>query len=438
MSKFSRRGRDADDWRTVTGVRTRTWSEDKVPQQARTLIGGVDDEVLGIAVEIHNRVADPRTGQPYAPNNYQQSVVKAFASTWTAAQEDSTAASMALDEAYLDRAGAAARCADEALDLVAEAGTILDQAVEAPSGAQLSRRQVANEHRADAELARRREADGDYRHRQRAISRWVILFGAIVYGLVDLLLLYVPILNLGAIEDRGDLIRWLIAVILSVAQAFFLDLVLREHQEADRDCTDLRNAIRDYNRDVRQGTDVVPPSKADIEFADGRLWRAKFLLVVLAGITGVLAAVRIAILVRETNFSVAEAALFGSALGLVLGLLVVVLGRLVCRGNALGDQLRIGGEIIEDTRRLEQEAIAEVTRARDAATAELDAAKAAKARGDDKRLLVASRYWEGMQLAETWLGVAPPLPRALRSIPVVEEANQRVDAPMDVKPLRLA
>jgi len=74
--------------------------------------------------------------------------------------------------------------------------------------------------------------------------------GAAVYGLVDLVLLYVPTLNLGAIQDRRDLIRWLIALILSVAQAFLLKLALREHlgRQAAACAVQARRVGRHYRR----------------------------------------------------------------------------------------------------------------------------------------------------------------------------------------------
>jgi len=433
VSKSTGRGRDDDIPSPTRGVRDRVWRYGTVPRQAEPLIatGKVSDDVLAIAVEVHNRVADPRTGEAYAKKNYERSVEQAFEGAWTAAQEDSTEASLPIDQAYLERARASGETADEAAARTADVDTLLNQIVEAPSGAQLSRRQVADEHRTDYQLARRREGEGDNRHRQRIVPRWVILVGAAVYGLVDLVLLYVPILNLGAIQDRGDLIRWLIALILSVAQAFLLELMLREHQEAERDCTDLRNAVRDHDRDIYQGSAVPPPNETDIETADTRLRRAQYKLAALAGITAVLAAVRIAILVRDAGRPVAEAALFGGAVGIVLGLLVLVLGRVLCRGNALGDRLRIGGEIVAETEELLQQRVADVTQARDDAKAELDSAKAAKARGEEVRRSIASLYWEGMQLAAIWLDVGrpPTLEEGsvrTRPLSIVKEADRRV------------
>lgn len=428
MNRSIRRGRDGDIPLPACGVRKRVWRPGTVPRPARPLVaaGQGPDDVLAIAVEVHNKVADPETGEAYAKKNYRDSVTQAFEGAWTAAQEDSTTAALPIDQCYLERAHASGKTADEAVAIMAETDTIHDQKVEAPSGAQLSRRQVAEEHRADDELARRREAEGDNRHRQRPIPRWIVMAGAAVYGLVDLVLLYVPILNLGAIEDRGDLIRWMIAVILSVAQAFFLELVLREHQQAERDCTDLRNAVRDHNRDLYRGNAVSPPDDTDIKTADGRLRRAQYKLAALAGITSVLAAVRIAILVREAERPVAEAALFGAAVGIVLGLLVLVLGRMLCCGNALGDRLRIGGEIMAETERLVKQGIDDVTDARDDAKAGLDSATAAKARGDEVRQSISGVYLEGMQLAAIWLDVGrPPTPVRARPLPIVEEADRQ-------------
>lgn len=433
MIRSTRRGRDEDIPLPAGGVRKRVWRPAAVPQQARPLVaaGQIPDDVLTIAVEVHNKVVDPATGEAYAKKNYRNSVTQAFEGAWTAAQGDSTTAARPIDEYYLERARASSETANEAVAIMAEADTIRDQVVEAPSGAQLSRRQVAEEHRADDELARRREAEGDNRHRDRAIRRWIVAVGAAVYGLVDLALLYVPILNLGAIEDRGDAIRWIIALILSGAQAALLEFVLREHREAERDCTDLRNAVRDHNRDLYRGNAVPPPDGTDIKTADSRLRRAQYKLAALAGITGVLAAVRIAILIREADRPVAEAALFGAAIGIVLGLLVLVLGRVLCRGNALGDRLRIGGKIVAETEQLVTQGVADVRDARDDAKAGLDSATAAKARGDEVRRSIAGVYLEGMQLAAIWLDVGrPPIPEEgsvpARTLAIVAEADRRV------------
>lgn len=413
------------------GVRPRVWHHDAIPPPGRPLVNSISGEILGIAIEVHNDVADPQTGKPHAPNNVNQSVAVAVDVAWTAAQEDAQRAARPIDDAFVARAATAAHLGGEALALMAETDAIPHQMVEAPSRAQLSRRQVAHEHRADDELARRHEAEGDHRHRQREVPRWVVVVGAVVYGLVDLLLLYVPVLNLGEISDTGDVVRWGVAIVLSMAQAILLELALNAYRQAEREGTDLRNAVRDRNHDVtadRRAADVDP---VDIAEADARLVRAQYWLVSLAGITGVLTAFRIAILVREALRPNVEAALFGAAIGLVLGLLVLVLGRALCRGNALGDRLTAGGEVIAETDELVENGLAEVRDTRSRIDACLTAARKARGRGDEVRYSIVAAYKQGIERALIWLevpeftdsGVHAVTPR---EIPVVRDGELHV------------
>lgn len=417
------------------GVRPRVWHHDAVPPQGRPLVnsGRISAETLGIAVEVHNDVADPHTGQPHAPKHLDRSVAVAVEVAWTAAQEDAQRAARPIDDAFVARAATAAGLADDALAQMAETDAIAHQMVEAPSGAQLSRQQVAQEHRADDELARRHEAEGSHRHRQREVPRWVVVVGAVVYGLVDLLLLYVPVLNLGGISDAGDVVRWGVALVLSMAQAILLELALNGYRQAEREAIDLRDAVRDRNHAVKVERIAADVDPVDIAGADDRLVRAQNWLVLLAGVTAVLAAFRIAVLVREAQRPIAESALFGAAIGLVLGLLVWVLGRTLCRGNALGDRLAAGGEVIAETDELVENGLADVRDLRTQIDAWLAAARKARGRGDEVRYAIVAAYKQGIDRALIWLDVPGPAGSGVhdvtqREIPVVRDGERHVTA----------
>jgi hypothetical protein len=112
----------------------------------------------------------------------------------------------------------------------------------------------------------------------------------------------------------------------------------------------------------------------------------------------------------------------------VLGVLLLVLGVQMCRGNALGDRLRAGGALVEETDQLVQAGVAAVAAAYAEGTAALDLATAHRARGDEARTAVARLHWEAVQHAALLLGVdRPPIPRDdegfARPLPVLADAD---------------
>ena len=405
---------------------------DRMPEPARSLVGLVAPDVLSIAVEIYNTAADPRTGEPRRPDTHAAACDQAFEAAWTSAQEDCAVAADRSDAEYLAAADSALAAAHEALDLTEQADAVLDRTVPAPGGAQLTRRRVAEQHLADERLARARADDGDSRHLQAPIGRPIVALGAGVYGLLDLFLLYFPILNLSfTVDEPGDVLRWLIGLVLAVGQALALEQALQRYRSAERAGTDLRDSFGDFNRSVDRQPEA-PPALTDLDAADQRFRRAQRFLLTMAVITAVLAAWRIAVLTRDAGLSVPDGALFGSGIGLTLGMLVLLLGAQLCRGNALGDRLDQGAAVVEETdriRRADAEAAAEVRRT---GLDALEEARKQRAGGDEIRAAVVGAYWDGMQRAAVWLGVGrPPAPgqdgQRIRPLPVLIDAADRVD-----------
>ena len=386
---------------------------DRIPRKAQALRGLVPPDVLVIAVEIHNTVADPRTGDPYGSGDHSRQCEQAFRAAWTSAQEDAAATALPHDEAYREAAGVALAATTDAAQIAARTDGVADRAVVGPSGATVTRGEAAATHRADAALARARERRGNLRHGQRAIGRGVIIAGTVVYGLLDLFLLYVPILNLDFVVDTvGDLLRWTIGLVLAAAQALALDQALARHAHAERVATDLRDGIDDFNAVAHQQVGTTPPTPADLETADRQLRWAQHVLAAVAGLTAVMAAWRVASLARQGDLTVAEGALFGGAVGLVLGLLLLVLGAQLCRGNALGDRLRAGSVIVEETDHMRLSGFEAVAAAYADGSAALDLAAEHRARGDEARTAVARTHWDAVQRAAVLLGVdRPPVPR---------------------------
>ena len=322
---------------------------DRIPRRAQALRGLVPPDVLAIAVEIHNTVADPRTGDPYSSGDHSSQCEQAFRAAWTSAQEDAAVTALPHDEAYRHAAGVALAAATDAVEIAARTdGLVIGQWWDP------GHHRHAWRGRSDPSGGRGARPDPGAQRRSPTwaycVGRSVILAGTVVYGLLDLFLLYVPILNLDFdVDSVGDLLRWTIGLVLAAAQALALDQSLARHAHAERVATDLRDGIDDFNAVAHHQLGTTPPTPADLESADRQLRWAQHVLATVAGLTAVMAAWRVAALARQGGLTVAEGALFGGAVGLVLGLLLLVLGAQLCRGNALGDRLGTGAEIVEET-----------------------------------------------------------------------------------------
>jgi hypothetical protein len=191
---------------------------------------------------------------------------------------------------------------------------------------------------------------------------------------------------------------------------------------------DLRAAVDDFNAVTHRQTDTTPPTQADLRTADLQLRWAQHALATVASLTAVMAAWRVAALARQGGLTVAEGALFGGAVGLLLGLLLLVLGAQLCRGNELGDRLATGAEIVEETDHLEQSGAEAVAAAYADGRAALDLAAEHRARGDEARTAMARLHWDADQRAAMLLGVdRPPVPRddygVVRPLPLREDAD---------------
>ena len=77
------------------------------------------------------------------------------------------------------------------------------------------------------------------------------------------------------------------------------------------------------------------------------------------------------VLGKRAGLTIFEAALFGTIVGLILGVLVVLMARLYCRGNLLGDRLRAEREAMDELNEKIQFARDEVASERENALAAL-------------------------------------------------------------------
>lgn len=377
-------------------------------EQAKHTWGLVPADVLAIAVLVQNSVVDYKTGKSHDPERKGEMAAAAIDAAFVNAEDEAADESASSDRRYRALAAQANASADAAVGATLEADKVLEQEVMTSVGTP-TRRMVAKDHAEHLELAKLRADAGDTRHTQDSLGRWVILTCAIVYGLLDLILLFRPLLNLGTISEAGDLANWLIAIVLSGAMAVALDQVLKYHQTTERAATDRRDALLDHNRRVRLASATTEaPDLQEVAAADRRLLVMQYLLVGQAIITAILAAVRITFLARDEGRSIVESTLFGAAVGLVLGILIIVLGRTLCRGNQLGDQLDAEGEIVDETRELRDNGVKEARRLRDEARDHLDEAKAARAESWGIRQTVYAKYLKGVKQASVWLDVDRP------------------------------
>jgi len=415
-------------------LRQRKIGIEYLPRRARPTAHLADLDVLLIASDIHLRVVDPTTEQPWDADRREALVGNSFAVEVTSCHQEAVELSTPEDEValhWVNRAEAASQAAKHAID---DARRIPDDNTEDVNGAAVTARAVAAEHDTDRSLAAEREVTGDYRHTERPIENAWIVVAAAVFAVLDLLLLWRPVLGLSFTGSAGMVLKWCLAVFFSIGQALFVENVLRRYRERERDSNDRRAAVQDRNRVVRRavlGQSLPPePDLKDVADADQRFVDAMYWLLLASALLGLIGAVRVAILSRGSGQSVAEATLFGAVVGLILGGLVLLVGFLSCRGNQLGTRLRSGARLIVDVDRRIAAACAEALAAADVARHDLSMAAAARSRADETRVWVVSAYWQAMLMASGWLGLdAPPTQNPSltvdRTLPVRDEAERK-------------
>lgn len=422
-----------------------------IPRPALPLWPSLDEQVAIRAALIYNMVIDPDTEAPWADpwTGERQEVAllapAAFASVVAMGQKEAVTLSTDEDREYLDLVKETDRDADAARAAIEDTDKIRDDLVEFPVGSQRTGREAITRHQADQRLAEDREQDGDSRHRQRMIDRLWIVLAAIFLAALDVLLLWRPLLNLGALDSAGVLYKWVLALAFAGAQAYFIDLAVHRYRERHREAFELRDAMKDHRRGVERGfvnrdrTALARPAPPveDVHAADGELRGAFHWLVMTAVLVGAIGVVRVAFLSRGTGQSIAEATLFGAVVGIVLGGLVLLLGSVACRGNRLGDRLQAGAAVVAEIGSRILEGERRIADNRDAARIELTAAEDARARASDTRAWVIGEYRQAVLLATGWLGLDEPsvelvAPRKLEIADAAERQVQEVTAKLEV------
>lgn len=422
-------------------LKERHIAQETIPSQAATLTGQISQQVLAIAVLIHNMVINPFTRQPWTPDqSVEDGARTAFAEGLAMCQEEAVTISLPGDEASLQRANDAECDVDLAGHSIEQTMQILDDNVDYPPGSQCRARQAINEHQADRNLSLERERDGDVRHQQRAIERgWTVIAALVLSGL-EVLLLWKPVLGLSAVAFADDLVKWCLALGFAAAQTLAIDFTVHRFREREREATDRHDAVNDFNRIVRQGPhreDLAaaaqsPPDLDKVREADAALTRAHQLLGLVAGGVGLVAIIRVAFLVREIGRSILEATVFAAFVGLLLGALVYLLGLIACRGNRLGDRLRAGAEVVADIDNRILEGTNRVAHARDSARLNLIAAAEARTWAEETREWVVDQYRQALLLAARLLGLPQP-PVALselvvsRELKVADATSKKID-----------
>jgi hypothetical protein len=429
---------DDDAATPVRRLRERNLAAEDVPPQARAVWPSLDVQVATIGVLIHNTVVNPATGDPWHGTRVADSAPAAFAQGVAMAQEEAITLSGLEDRQYLDHVNEADEQADLADATCKESDHILDDTVPFPPGTRSTARSAVAQHAADRELAAEREKDGDSRHSKQRIDRTGIAAAATALAAVDIMLLWRPLLNLGALDSAQSLYKWTLAVAFALAQALFIDLAVRRYQERERAARERRDAVSDANRAAGRGwaaghrsAIIRPaPSPTEIDAAHRDLHIAyQWLLLTSAGV-GLIGVLRVVFLSRASGQTILEATGFGSFVGLVLGALVLLLGELACRGNALGDRLRAGAETVAAVESQIQEGHRRVEEHRDEARRLLTVATTYMARARDTREWVIGQYWQALLLAARWLGMsAPPVEHSELVIPrelaIAETATAR-------------
>ena len=176
----------------------------------------------------YNRVADPQTGRPWSgadnPADLEKAARPAFAQTVTMLQEDAVGASIPFDLVALEAAERASSRTTEAESARERTGRIQDDVVEYPPGASATVREAMADYAADRDLGAQRRHEGDSRHEVVPVARHWVVLAAVLLAILDVALLWRPLLGLGAVDDAGALYKWALAVGFAGLQAFFIDL----------------------------------------------------------------------------------------------------------------------------------------------------------------------------------------------------------------------
>lgn len=379
-----------------------------LPPQALAAAGMNDEGVFAAAVELYVNVIDPRTGVPYHDQALPDVAEGATRIAASKCRGLATRFSSGCEERATELEAEAKSHLVEAVDNIESCTRIWDEPITGPDGEITTGRRIKESQQRDELLAKERSAEGDSRHTERLWEGAWRLIAASLLGLLDVLLLWKPLLNLSLDGDSGNVFRWAIGFGLAGLQVLGIELSSRAYVRAERTSADRRGALGDFNRPLRSGfVDVrrQAPELGEIVDADARMSHAYRWLVAVAAFIGVIGGVRVAFLARRAQLESYEAALFGVIIGLILGGLVVQIARLYCRGNLLGDRLQAERDAITELDDRIQEAHGVVTECRENAAAAVDSADACVDRAGKIRRMTVDDYQVAVRLAWTWFGL---------------------------------
>ncbi|GAA3853311.1 hypothetical protein GCM10022243_18620 [Saccharothrix violaceirubra] len=427
MTKKSRHGGTEAPPRPESLLPVGTVYDGELPDRLRRAYGTTDIGVWSVAFDAYNNVVDIGTGKPWADGDVDDLAIGALEQTAAQCQKWAADRTEDQDREALRTYEEAAASAAGALDWIEHTDTVLDEVVDGTEGATTARRLISD-HERDQVLATQREADGDTRHRKHRIEHVWVVIAAFVLALLDVFLLWKPLLGLGFQGSSDMLLKWVIGTAFAVGQALFIERALHVYTQAERDDVDRRDAVRDYNRELRRGAlNPQDPGLDGVAEADRKLRTACRWLLAAALCTAVVAAVRVALLAGATGLPAVEGAVFASVVGLVLGGLVVLLGMAGARGNLLGDRLRWGRSVVAEVDGRVQEGRDKVAERREEARRHLLRADLIAAEATGRRHDIIAGYHQAMLLACSWSGADRKVLRRLeiepRSLPVADHSK---------------
>jgi hypothetical protein len=381
---------------------------DDLPPQAPAALSTTDKGVWSTAVNLYKNAIDLRTGKAYNDRplaDVAEGSVRLAASACHSLAIDYTSASERQIETLEVRA---ATHLASAIDHIEHTDVIMTEPLVGPDGEIIDAQILQALHRKDERLARERSAEGDSRHTEQTwASGWRILASTLL-GLLDVLLLWKPLLNLSFESSSGSVFRWAIGGGLAALQVLGIEWSARVYVAAERLSVDRRGAIGDYNRPLKTGRVVgnaPPPERDALVEADQRTAHAYRGLVLIAAFIAIIGGVRVAVLARRAALTNWEAALFGVIIGLILGVLVIQMARLYCRGNLLGDRLRAESEALAVLNEKIQHARGVIAGERESALEALAAADLVCGQADRIRDRTVADYWSAVKLAWIWFGL---------------------------------
>jgi hypothetical protein len=404
-----------------------------LPRPAGMAFATTDEGVWSAAVDTYLTVIDPATGKPDRDRSLEDTAVGAGRNAASACHTLALKFSARSDDRAEKQEAEAAKHIGEAVDLIEHANAIMSEQVTGPEGGKIDGWHLQRVHQQDEELAQARSASGDSRHTQRRWERSWRLITSSLLGILDALLLWKPLLNLSfQASDPENLFHWGLGLIFVAVQVLFIDWAARTFVTAERLSTDRRSSAGDYNRlftGGHYGGNRPRPTDAEIIEADQQHSRAYHILVGVAAAVALIGGIRVALLGIQAGLPLLENALFGVIIGLVLGCLIILMTQLYCRGNLLGDRLRIERETIEKLSGRFRRAQTRVAEARDNVWTALKASQEQARNAATIRKQTVADYERAIGLAWTWLGLHPSLLDELafkeRATPVVEDSSAR-------------